>query len=110
MIKVEYLPFSTNTPLPDPTKTEWVFESHADFKQWVQNYVCIHCLVDFYDLKRQDPKTLDDWLTMGCGCEIDVTDEENEILWDDLMTLPENYATERDNYVAMMIDAFDRHG
>lgn len=110
MIKVEYLPLSNNTPLPDPSKSEWVFETHSDFKKWAQDYVCVYCLVDFYDSYKRDPKNLRDWMSKGCGCEVEITDEDKQINWDDEMSLPETYKDELEEHMQILADAFERHG
>lgn len=109
MIVVEYYPAGEKSPFPDTNAAEWTFNTHEEFKQWVQGYVCVHCLVDFYDWHRKDPTTLADWLAMGCGCEIGVTDENNMINWDDKMIVPENYAKMRDDHIEMMVSSFERH-
>jgi hypothetical protein len=97
-IVVEYLPAGEHSPFPD------------EFKQWVQGYVCVHCLVDYLEFRGKEPETLAHWLDMGCGCEIDVADEHNMINWDDKMEKTEKIRTELDNYKQMMADAFERHG
>ena len=84
-IIVEYLPFGEPSPFPEPDKCTWEFKTHQEFKEWVQGYVCVHCLVDFLDFRGKEPETLADWLNMGCGCEIEVTDDSNLINWDDKM-------------------------
>jgi hypothetical protein len=84
-ITVEWYPYGEASPFPDSTATEWEFSSHEEFKEWVQDYVCVHCLVDFLDFTKREPETLKDWLGMGCGCEIGVTDQSNIINWDALM-------------------------
>ena len=110
MIVVDFYPAGERSPFPDSSKTQWSFATHEEFKQWVQSYVCIHCLVDFYDFNQKDPETLHDWLDMGCGCEIGVTDEQNMINWDDKMIVPDNYVKMRDDHIEMMTSAFERHG
>jgi hypothetical protein len=109
-IVVEFYPAGEKSPFPNPDVSDWTFNSHDELKQWVQDYVCIHCLVDFYDSHQKDPETLDDWMSMGCGCEVGVTDDSNMINWDDRMIVPKEYPKMRDDYVAMMVDAFERHG
>lgn len=109
-IVVEYLPAGEHSPFPDPEKTTWSFNSHDEFKQWVQGYVCVHCLVDYLEFRGTEPETLAHWLDMGCGCEIDVADEHNMINWDDKMEKTEKIRAELDNYKQMMADAFERHG
>lgn len=110
MINVAYLPASSNTPLPDPTKQEYDFKTFDEFKQWVQGYVCVHCLVGFYESHLEHPKTLADWLDMGCGWEISVFDPDNEIDWNTEMVLPESYQKEWEEQVNILADAFERHG
>lgn len=110
LIVVEYYPAGEKSPFPNPDVNEWIFETHDDFKQWVQGYVCTSCLVDFLEFRGFVPETLADWLDMGCGCEIGVTDEDKIINWEDRMTLPDNFQTELYNYRQMMADAFERHG
>lgn len=84
-IIVEYLPVCEKSPFPNPTQDKWEFKTHQEFKEWTQGYVCVHCLVDFLDFRGKEPETLNDWLDMGCGCEIEVIDESNLIQWDDVM-------------------------
>jgi hypothetical protein len=103
-ILVEYLPYGEASPFPDPTQNVWRFETHKDFKEWVQDYVCLHCLVDFLDISGKEPESLSDWLQMGCGCEIGVTDEHNMIKWDDKMEKTEYVQSELDNYKKMMAE------
>lgn len=110
MIVVEYYPAGEPSPFPDSSAREWTFDTHEQFKDWVQGYVCVHCLVDFLEFTGKEPVTLHDWLHMGCGCEIGVTDENNMINWDDPMIMTEKARTELDNYKQMMADAFERHG
>ena len=110
LIVVEYYPCGEPSPFPDPNEKEWVFESHEDFKSWVQGYVCVHCLVDFNEFVGRKPETLKDWLHMGCGCEIGVTDVDNTVNWEDRMILPDNFEQVLDDYQQMMADAFARHG
>ena len=98
MIEVIYLPAGEKTPLPDGN-VEYEFNDFTTFKQWVQDYVCIHCLIDFYNFADKLPVTLGDWLDMGCGCEIFVYDEKNMIDWDSEMILPETFAQELAKYV-----------
>lgn len=110
MIKVTYLPASSNTPLPDPSKHEYDFETFEEFKQWVQGYVCVHCLILFYEDTNNHPKTLEDWMSKGCGWEIDVSDPDDMIDWDGEMVLPENYHEEWEEHIHILADAFERHG
>jgi len=109
-IVVEYYPAGEKSPFSDPDKTMWTFETHEQFKQWVQGYVCVYCLVDFTSFNSRRPETLHDWLEMGCGCEIGVTDESNLIVWSDTMVLPANFEDELQEHTDIMADAFDRHG
>lgn len=109
-IVVEYYPAGEPSPFPDPSVTEWQFKTHDEFKRWVQGYVCIHCLIDFFEFTGKEPETLHDWLHMGCGCEIGVTDDSNLIDWDDKMVKSDDYHKALDDYKQMMADAFDRHG
>jgi hypothetical protein len=91
MITVEYYPAGEKSPLPNGDATH-SFETFDDFKAWVQSYVCIHCLVDFYEFSNgKVPTTLEHWLDMGCGCEIGVGDPNNMIDWDSQMELPNNF-------------------
>ncbi len=91
MIIVEYYPAGEASPLPNG-ETVHLFKTFEDFKEWVQSYVCIHCLVDFYDFyDNAIPSTLKDWLDMGCGCEIGVEDPNDLIDWDSKMKLPDNF-------------------
>lgn len=90
MIKVEYYPSGEKSPLPEGN-SEYSFETFEDFKGWVQKYVCVHCLIDFYDCNDRKPKTIDDWLDMGCGCEIGIEDPQDMIDWESEMKLPENF-------------------
>lgn len=110
MIVVEYYPAGEPSPFPDSTAREWSFASHDQFKDWVQCYVCVHCLIDFFEFTGKEPVTLEDWLEMGCGCEIGVLDPQNLINWDDKMAYPESYPEQLQNYKEMMADAFERHG
>ena len=85
MIIVNYLPvFLTSSPLPNG-KQSCSFSSYEDFKTWVKSYVCIHCLEDFEEFYERKPTTVSDWLSMGCGCEIEIIDESNAINWKDFM-------------------------
>lgn len=97
MIIVTYIPSGESSPLPNG-KTECRFDDFQTFKEWVQGYVCIHCLVDFYDFNEKIPVTLSDWLDMGCGCEIFIEDDSDMIDWDSKMVLPENFAQELAKY------------
>lgn len=110
MINVAYLPSSQNTPLPDPSKHEYDFKTFGEFKQWTQDYVCVHCLVAFYESHLKDPKTLKDWLSKGCGFEISVFDPDGMVDWDAEMLLPENYKEELEEHMQILADAFERHG
>lgn len=110
LIEVEYYPDGEQSPFPDPNERKWVFETHEDFKSWVQGYVCVHCLVDFASIYNKTPTTLRDWLDTGCGCEIGVTDVDAAINWEDTMALPDSFEQELDDYQQMMADAFARHG
>lgn len=103
LIVVEYLPAGEKSPFPDPDQITWEFKTHQEFKEWVQDYVCVHCLVDFLDFRGKEPETLSDWLDMGCGCEIDVIDESNLIQWDDLMHKTEEVKTILEDYKKTMI-------
>lgn len=94
-IKVEYYPAFEKSPFPNPDVSEWEFESHEEFKEWVQGYVCVHCLIDYEEWTGKQPTTLGHWLHMGCGCEIGVDDTDNIIDWDDEMEYTETYLTER---------------
>jgi len=78
MIAVTYLPSDERSPLPGDVR-ECRFDDFTAFKQWVQDYVCIHCLLDFYQFTYKAPTTLGEWLDMGCGCEIFIEDE-NDII------------------------------
>jgi hypothetical protein len=80
-ITVEWYPAGEDSPFPDPKAIEWAFNSHEEFKEWVQGYVCVHCLVDYLGFRGKEPETLKDWLNMGCGCEIGITDESSMINW-----------------------------
>ena len=90
MIQVEYYPAYEGSPLPDGNKC-YNFETFESFKDWVQSYVCRACLLDFKDCAGRNPETIKDWLEMGCGCEIGVTDDTNMIDWNSKMVLPENF-------------------
>lgn len=90
MIVVEYFPIGERSPLPNGAKSVQ-FDTHADFKDWVKSYVCIHCLENFKDFYQKEPTTLSDWLWGGCGCEIGVEDQDNQIHWDDVMEYPTDY-------------------
>lgn len=90
MIIVEYYPSGEQSPLPNGERM-YKFDTFIEFKQWVQNYVCVHCLVDFYDFNEVVPSTLEHWLDMGCGCEIGIEDQDNIIDWNALMVLPDNF-------------------
>lgn len=104
-IVVEWYPSGEDSPFPDPKTTEWEFGSHKEFKEWVQGYVCVHCLVDFLDFTKREPETLKDWLNMGCGCEIGVTDTDNIIKWDDKMTKTDAVKVLLDEYRKEMNDS-----
>jgi hypothetical protein len=85
MITVEYYPvFITTSPLPNGKQFD-TFNSHEEFVSWVKTYVCKHCLEDFKDFYGRPATTLDDWLDMGCGCEIGVEDPDNLINWYEAM-------------------------
>lgn len=102
IIKIEYIPsFITSSPLPNGEKT-YEFCTFAEFKDWVQSYVCIHCLVDFAMSNNRSPETLSEWLDMGCGCEIDIEDDTNQIDWASKMTQPSNLEEE----LSMLNDDF----
>ena len=103
-ILVEYLPWSEPSPFPDPTQNVWKFENHKDFKEWVQEYVCEHCLVDFLDFRGREPETLSDWLDMGCGCEIEVTDKSNLIHWNDQMIKTDHIKSVLEEYKRNMAE------
>jgi hypothetical protein len=91
MITVTYGPAGEASPLPNG-KSEYTFTGFEAFKDWVQGYVCVHCLVDFYYCNRNTaPSTLKDWLEMGCGCEIYIEDPNDMIDWDIKMQLPDNF-------------------
>jgi hypothetical protein len=90
MIIVEYYPAGENSPLPGGSR-EYEFETFSSFLHWVGQYVCINCLVDFTTFHEEEPKTLADWLDMGCGCEIGITDSNDMIFWDTEMKLPDNF-------------------
>jgi len=90
MIIVEYYPAGEASPLPNGSRTH-SFSTFDAFKEWVRNYVCIHCLVDFKEFAGRNPETIGDCLDMGCGCEIGITDETNMIVWNTKMALPENF-------------------
>lgn len=83
-IKVVYLPAGETSPLPKGNK-EHTFLSYLVFKEWVIQYVCIHCLKDFEEFYGKQPKTLGDWLAMGCGAEIYIEDLDKLIYWDDVV-------------------------
>jgi hypothetical protein len=97
-IVVEWYPAGEYSPFPDKEAPEWAFSSHEEFKEWVQGYVCVHCLVDFLDFTGREPETLKEWLGMGCGCEIGVTDESGMIRWDDKMIKTEETVTALNEY------------
>lgn len=99
MITVEYLPSDPVSPFPDSTQFTWKFETYSEFKEWVQGYVCVHCLVNFEELNGRQPKTLKDWLDMGCGCEIMIDDDRGLVDWEDEMKYTEAYLIERENYL-----------
>ena len=84
-IVVTYMPADEVSPLPNNMK-EYTFESHVAFKEWVLSYVCGTCLIDFEDFYNKVPETLEDWLSMGCGCEIRIEDKNNMVYWNDGMT------------------------
>lgn len=90
MIKVTYMPAYERSPLPEDAR-EYIFLTFQEFKEWVQNYVCTSCLLDFYDMNGEDPSDLGDWLDMGCGCEIEIDEGEYPIDWHSPMELPENF-------------------
>jgi hypothetical protein len=90
MIAVTYLPAGEVSPLPGGLKS-YAFIDFDEFKNWVQDYVCVHCLVDFKEFTGKDPITIADWLEMGCGCEIDIEYDEGDIDWDSKMILPKEY-------------------
>jgi hypothetical protein len=90
MIEVEYYP-SGSSLFPDPKSSKWHFANAQALYDWVQSYVCQACLVDFYEFHGKYPETLKDWLDMGCGCEIGITDNHNMIDWNYAMKLPDNF-------------------
>jgi hypothetical protein len=96
MIVVTYLPAGETSPLPGGLKT-YGFIDFDEFKQWVQDYVCVHCLVGFKDFAGRDPETILDWLEMGCGCEIDIDYDKGDIDWNSSMILPKEYFEENEN-------------
>lgn len=100
-ITVEWYPAGEDSPFPDPKATEWTFNSHQEFKEWTQGYVCNYCLVDFLEFTGKEPETLKDWLSMGCGCEIGVTDENEIIYWEDKMNMTEEQRLALDEWKNM---------
>ena len=78
MITVTYLPAGERAPFKDGA-TEGAFNTHADFKAWVKNYVCEYCLVDFEEETGRKAVSIGDYMAMGCGCEVYVEDSENII-------------------------------
>jgi len=103
-ITVEWYPAGEDSPFPDNSATEWNFVSHEEFKEWVQGYVCQHCLIDFLDFRGKEPETLKDWLDMGCGCEIGITDNGKIIKWDDQMKKTEAVQLLLDEYKKEIIN------
>ena len=81
MIRVTYMPSGEAGPFEN-SATEKDFETFNEFKDFVKNYVCEHCLVDFKDWEDRETLTIADYLSMGCGAEIFVEDEENMIDWE----------------------------
>jgi hypothetical protein len=90
MILVKHLPANEASPLPGGLKV-YGFIDFNEFKEWVQNYVCVGCLVDFKDFTDRDPSTIFDWLEMGCGCEIKIEHDKGDIDWSAKMKLPKEY-------------------
>lgn len=84
MINVFYLPAGELGPFENGSR-EKSFETSADFKEWVRSYVCSSCLKDFRDFTGKEAKTIMDYLSMGCGCEIFVEDYSDLIDWDEDM-------------------------
>lgn len=90
MITVDYYPAGERSPLPNGKET-YDFNTFQEFKDWVQSYVCVHCLVEYQELENEEPSTLSHWLEMGCGCEIGIEDPKDMIDWDAKMNLPQRY-------------------
>jgi len=90
MIVATFLPSGEKSPLPGGLEI-YAFFNFDEFKRWVQDYVCVNCLVDFKELMGKDPSTIEDWLEMGCGCELDLEYDEGDIDWEAKMTLPAEY-------------------
>lgn len=80
MITVTYLPADELGPFMGG---KGIFETHDDFKAWVKNYVCNHCLEHFEEFTGRKATSVGDYMAMGCGCEVDVEDPNNLIDWDD---------------------------
>ena len=76
MIKVTYLPEFEKSPLPNED-TVHNFIDHRAFKEWVLGYVCGSCLLGFETATGRSADTLEDWLSQGCGCEIEIEDPDN---------------------------------
>lgn len=99
MIEVEYYPvFLIASPLPNKEK-EYIFQTYEEFKEWVQSYVCVNCLLDFELFTCRQPKTIHDWLEMGCGCEIGIADPDNIIQWEDEMIYTQEYLDYREEHM-----------
>ena len=85
MITVHFAPAGETSPLPNGDRTH-NFRDHRAFKEWVLGYVCGSCLIDFELETGRSAETLGDWLSQGCGCEIDIEDPNNLIYWNDAMS------------------------
>lgn len=84
MITVIYAPSDNGSIGPNGEKI-MIFNTHAEFRDWVPTYVCSSCIEDFREWNERDPVTISDYLSHGCGCEIDIDDPDNLIYWDDVI-------------------------
>lgn len=81
IIKVSYLP-SDGANIFGTGERDHEFNTFDEFVVWVRNYVCEYCLDDFREYANREPITIEDWLSMGCGCELDIEDDHDMIDWD----------------------------
>lgn len=74
MIEVTYLPADDGNL--GYGKKARCFPVAGEFYTWLKSWVCKSCAGEY------EPKTVSDYMSTGCGCEIDVEDPKDMIDWE----------------------------
>ncbi len=78
MITVTYAPSDSGSIGPNGEKG-LKFNTHADFRDWVEGYICESCHSWFEESNGRDMETVREYLGSGCGCEVTIVDPDGMI-------------------------------